>query len=146
MHKSFNHQKLVSRALRTELLRKVKGKTGLTSTDIEGKILVVDDDAEVLESVSSLISAHGFSVISCENAKDALAQLHENRILAVLTDINMPVISGIELLEKIHHAYPQIPVILMTAYAELDIAIEAIRTGAFNFVTKPYKYSLSYRV
>ena len=120
-------------------LEKSKGKTGLTSTDIEGKILVVDDDAQVLESVSSLISAYGFPVISCGNATDALAQLQENRILVVLTDINMPVISGIELLEKIRHAYPQIPVILMTAFAELDISIEAVRRGAFNFVTKPYK-------
>jgi cyclic di-GMP phosphodiesterase len=118
---------------------KSSGERRRTNTDAGGKILVVDDDAGVRESVSSLISAHGFSVISCENAKDALAQLQENRILAVLTDINMPVISGIELLDKVHQAYPQIPVILMTAYAELDIAIEAIKIGAFDFVTKPYK-------
>jgi putative two-component system response regulator len=127
-------------------LEKSKGKTGLTGTDIEGKILVVDDDAQVLESVSSLISAHGFSVISCENAKDALAQLQESKILAVLTDINMPGISGIELLDNIRQAYPQVPVILMTAYAGLDIAIEAIKTGAFDFVTKPYKTSHVIRV
>jgi putative two-component system response regulator len=117
------------------------GESGLTTTDIGGKILVVDDDAEVRESVSSLISAHGFSVISCENAEDALTQLQESRILAVLTDINMPDISGIELLDKIRQAYPQVPVILMTAYAELDITIEAVKTGAFDFVTKPYKSS-----
>ena len=121
-------------------------RVGEQSTDIEGKILVVDDDAGVRESVSSLISAHGFSIISCENAEDALAQLQESRILAVLTDINMPDMSGIELLDNIHQAYPQVPVILMTAYAELDIAIEAIKTGAFDFVTKPYKTSDLIRV
>jgi putative two-component system response regulator len=115
------------------------GKTGLTGIDIEGKILVVDDDVQVLETVSSLMRAYGFPVISCENATDALAHLQENRILTVLTDINMPVISGIELLEKIRQAYPQIPVILMTGFAELDVSIEAVRRGAFNFVTKPCK-------
>ena len=131
--------KIADRSTKNRAFEKSEGETGLTGTDIGGKILVVDDDAEVRESVSSLIGAHGFSVISCENAKDALAQLQENRILAVLTDINMPVISGIELLDMVRHAYPQVPVILMTACAELDIAIVAIRMGAFNFVTKPYK-------
>ena len=131
--------KIGEQSTKMHAFEKSAGESGLTSTDIGGKILVVDDDAEVRESVSSLISAHGFSVISCENAKDALAQLQEDRILAVLTDISMPVISGIELLDKIRQTYPQIPVILMTAYAELDVAIEAIKTGAFNFITKPYK-------
>ena len=131
--------KIAEQNTRNRAFEKSEGETGLTGTDIGGKILVVDDDAEVRESVSSLISAHGFCVSSCENAKAALAQLQENRILVVLTDINMPAISGIELLDMVRHAYPQVPVILMTACAELDIAIEAIRTGAFNFVTKPYK-------
>jgi putative two-component system response regulator len=110
----------------------------LMSANIEGKILVVDDNTDVLESVSSLISSHSLSVISCENAKDALNEFEENRIVAVLTDIKMPVMSGIDLLEKIHNVNPEIPVILMTAYAELDIAIDAIKRGAFDFVTKPF--------
>ena len=110
----------------------------LMNADREEKILVVDDNPDVLESVSSLISAHRLSVISCENAKDALDGLHENRIVAVLTDISMPELSGLELLEKVHNINPEIPVILMTAYAELDIAIDAIKRGAFDFVTKPF--------
>jgi putative two-component system response regulator len=107
-------------------------------TDVEEKILIVDDNTDVLESVSSLISSRGFSVVSCENAKDALDKLHENRIVAILTDISMPVLSGLELLEKVHNINPEIPVILMTGYAELDIAIDAIQRGAFDFVTKPF--------
>ena len=138
--------KVDKQSTKNRAFEKSAGESGLTSTDIGGKILVVDDDADVRESVSSLISAQGFSVISCENAEEALAQLQESRILAVLTDINMPGISGIELLDKIRQAYPQVPVILMTAYAELDIAIEAIKTGAFDFVTKPYKTSHLIRV
>jgi putative two-component system response regulator len=110
----------------------------LISTSTEGKILVVDDDTDVLEAVSSLISSHSLSVISCENAQEALNEIQEWRIVTVLTDIKMPVMSGIEFLEKIHNINPKIPVILMTAYAELDMAIKAVKKGAFDFVTKPY--------
>jgi len=113
--------------------------TGLKSTDIEGNILVVDDDPDFLEAVSSLLSFRGFTIISCENTKDALMQLHEKKIIAVLTDIKMPAVSGIELLENVHDVDPGIPVILMTAYAELDDAMEAIKRGAFDFITKPFK-------
>ena len=137
---------MVEENMKNRVFEKSEGRIGLTSADIGGNILVVDDDAGVRETVSSLISAHGFSVISCENAEDALVQLQERRILAVLTDINMPVMSGIELLDKIHQNYPQVPVILMTAYAELDIAIEALKFGAFDFLTKPFKTVFLIRV
>lgn len=102
-------------------------------------ILVVDDDPYVLESISSFLKEYGYSVISCEEAKEAMTKLQENRVDVVLTDIRMPMVSGIELLEKIHDLNPEIPVILMTAYAELDTAIDAIKKGAFDFITKPYK-------
>jgi putative two-component system response regulator len=111
----------------------------LASTEIEGNILVVDDSADVLEVVSSLITSHGLPVISCGNAWDALNEIRNNKVVAVLTDIKMPAMSGIELLAKIHDANPEIPVILMTAYANLDIAMDAIKRGAFDFVTKPFE-------
>jgi len=103
-------------------------------------ILVVDDDPYTLESISSLLNEHGYSVVACENAADAMAKLQENRIDVVLTDIKMPVMTGIELLEKIHNLNPEIPVILMTAFAEIDMAVDAIKKGAFDFITKPYKH------
>jgi putative two-component system response regulator len=105
--------------------------------DIEGSILVVDDDTDHLGYVSSLIGFHGYPVFACENANEALARLRENRIVAVVTDIIMPGVSGIKFLEWVRDVDPRIPVILMTAYADLDIAVEAIRKGAFNFITKP---------
>lgn len=105
-------------------------------------ILIVDDDPSVLESSSSLLKECGYSVISCESAKDAMAKLQKNRVDVVLTDIRMPGVSGIELLEEIRSLNPGIPVILMTAYAELDIAIEAMGKGAFDFIIKPYKSQL----
>jgi putative two-component system response regulator len=102
-------------------------------------ILVVDDDTYVLESVSVLLNKYGYPVITCENAKETMAKLQESKIDIVLTDIKMPVVSGIELLGEIHKLNPEIPVILMTAYAELDIAVDAVKKGAFDFIIKPYK-------
>lgn len=103
-------------------------------------VLVVDDDTYVLESITSLLTGHGYHVIACENSNDALNRFLKNSMDVVLTDIRMPGISGIELLEKIHVISPETPVILMTAYAELDIAVDAIKKGAFDFITKPYKF------
>lgn len=103
------------------------------------RILVVDDDPYVLESISSLLKESGYDVIAYENAGEAMAESTENIFDVVLTDIKMPETSGIELLEKIHYLNPEVPVILMTAYAELDTAVDAIKKGAFDFVTKPYK-------
>ncbi len=104
-----------------------------------GTILVVDDDPYVLESISSLLEVSGYSVFPNEKAMDAMETLRKKVIDAVLTDIKMPEVTGIELLQKIHGFNPEIPVILMTAYADLDIAIDAIKKGAFDFITKPYR-------
>ncbi len=113
-------------------------ESGYLSTDSTKKIIVVDDDPYVLESVSRMLNEYGYSVISCDNGEDAIAELIKNESMMILTDIKMPGMSGIELLEKIHAVYPKMPVILMTGYAELDLAIAAIKKGAFDFITKPY--------
>ncbi|MGO9378001.1 MAG: HD domain-containing phosphohydrolase [Dissulfurispiraceae bacterium] len=102
-------------------------------------ILVVDDDPYVLEYVSTLLDEFGYAYIACRNAEDALHKFQNTLIDAVLTDIKMPVLSGIELLEKIYLANPDVPVILMTAHAEVDIAVDAIKKGAFDFIIKPYR-------
>lgn len=102
-------------------------------------ILVVDDDPYVLESVSSLLYEYGYSVIACESGEEAMVQLQRNNVELVLTDVKMPGVSGIALLEKIHNLNPGIPVVLMTVYTELDLAIDAIKRGVFDFILKPYK-------
>ena len=105
----------------------------------EGSIIVVDDDLYVLESVSALLKEYGYSVTSCNNAKDAIDRLQEAKTDVVLTDIKMPYITGIELLKKIREMNADLPVILMTAYAQIDVAIDGIKHGAFDFIIKPYK-------
>ncbi len=101
-------------------------------------LLVVDDDPYVLESISTLLRTFDYTVHACQNANDAMEVIKNNVVVVVLTDIKMPRVTGIELLKKIHAYNQQIPVILMTAFAELDVAVDAIKQGAFDFITKPY--------
>jgi len=105
----------------------------------ELKVLVVDDDHYSLEAASSLLIANGFNVVSCSGGDEAYNKFSKDKFDIVLTDIRMPKIDGIELLSRIHHLEPDVPVILMTAYAEIDVAVEAIRKGAYDFIIKPYK-------
>lgn len=106
----------------------------------KNKILVVDDEVFIRESIADFLKEFGFDIITSPDADDALRIFQSNDSLdIILTDIKMPGMSGIELLEKIHSLSPEKPVILMTAYAELDSAINAIRKGAFDFLIKPYR-------
>jgi putative two-component system response regulator len=109
--------------------------------DPNGKntVLVVDDDPQVLEITSRLLACDGYTVIPCRSAGDALANLRSGTIGAVLSDIMMPEVTGLELLGEIRSIDPQIPVLMMTAYAEMEMTIEAIRKGAFDFILKPFK-------
>lgn len=104
-----------------------------------GLVIVVDDDPYVLEATSLLLKEQRYSPVSCNNARDAIERLQTASVDAVLSDIVMPEMTGLELLEKIHDIAPEIPVILMTAYADMDKAIDAIKKGAFDFIIKPYK-------
>lgn len=100
-------------------------------------ILVVDDDPGLLDSTTLLLIKAGYAVISCSNAHEALIKIQENSIDVVLSDIRMPGVSGIELLQKIRKAGFGLPVILMTAHADLDAAVDAVKEGAFDFLIKP---------
>jgi len=106
---------------------------------IQGSVLVVDDDRSVLSFITTLLDSKGYAVISCESGHEALEKFHGNEIDAVLTDIIMPHMSGTELLSKVRDEYPNVPVILMTGYADLHTAVDAIKKGVFDFIIKPYE-------
>jgi len=110
----------------------------------QGKIIYVDDDVDLLESVSELLGEEGFTVYPFSNGYDALGKLLEEPVDVVLTDIKMPKITGIELLEKIRAIDTEIPVILTTGYADLNMAVDAVNKGAFEFIIKPF--NLNYLV
>ena len=102
------------------------------------QILVVDDDPPILDMVTTMLSASGYPALTCSNPQNVMAILDQEKIDVVLSDINMPKISGLELLENIHLLQPNIPVILMTGCAELKITVEAIHKGTFDFIIKPF--------
>ena len=103
-----------------------------------GKVFVIDDDRFVLESVTALLREYGFTVHPFASGQDAVREFVLEPVDLVLTDINMPGMNGIELLEKIGFLDNETPVLLMTAYADFDIAVKAIQKGAFDFIIKPY--------
>ncbi|MBI3397887.1 MAG: response regulator [Deltaproteobacteria bacterium] len=105
----------------------------------KGVILIVDDDPLVLSATAALLDGQGYSVATCNDPRNAINTMQIELFDIVLSDIKMPHITGVELLGMIHKLYPAIPVILMTAEAELDSAIDAIREGAFDFIIKPYR-------
>jgi len=107
-------------------------------SEFKGVVMVVDDDPYVLESLSTLLTEIGFAVHGFSNGNDAMERFRERSFDVVLTDINMTGITGIELLAMIRAVDRDTPVILMTAYAELDMAVLAIKKGAFDFIIKPY--------
>jgi signal transduction histidine kinase len=101
--------------------------------------MVVDDDDAVRDVVGLLLQTRNYLTIPCSSAAEALESLERNNVDAVVSDIKMPGMSGIELLERMHTLHPELPVILMTAYADLDTAVSAVKKGAFDFIIKPYK-------
>lgn len=105
----------------------------------DAPVLIVDDDKFVLGFISELFKEFGYKSVATDNPIDALKIFKRQEFGTVLTDIKMLGLSGIELLHKIRDIDPDIPVILMTAHAELDTAIEAVQKGAFDFVCKPFR-------
>lgn len=108
-------------------------------TESAPDILVVDDNPFVLETTTLLLAGTGYNAVGCKDAASALDAFMAKEFDAVLTDVKMPGMTGIGLLEKIHAVNAVVPVILMTGYAELDVAINAVKMGAFDFIIKPYK-------
>ncbi|MEW6067461.1 MAG: hybrid sensor histidine kinase/response regulator [Nitrospirota bacterium] len=101
-------------------------------------ILVVDDDPSARSFISTLLDKYGYPAVVCETGKEALSKLQTNKIDIVLTDIMMPEMSGMELLENIRNSNPEVPVILITGHADFGIAVDAIKKGVFDFILKPY--------
>jgi DNA-binding NtrC family response regulator len=100
-------------------------------------ILVVDDDSSFRRVLQYQLKEAGYSASSAPDAKQALALFSETPQDAVITDLDMPEISGIEFLRQIKQQSPDTPVIVITAYGTIDSAVEAMKLGAFHYLTKP---------
>ena len=103
------------------------------------QILVIDDEASMRRMLQMLFAQEGYEVQTAESGEAALEALNVRPFDLVVSDIRMPGLSGLELLKRIRQEEAPTEVILMTAYASADSAIEAIRLGAFDYVTKPFQ-------
>jgi DNA-binding NtrC family response regulator len=108
-------------------------------TEEWGAILVVDDDAEMRELVHDVLKDRGHQVTTAGSGQEALTLLSEQDYAVVLTDLRMKGLSGTELLVEIRRLYPDIGVILMTAFGSVETAVEAMKLGAGDYLTKPVK-------
>jgi DNA-binding NtrC family response regulator len=100
-------------------------------------ILIVDDDADTLKILSRILEAGGHSVSSARNAVEAMARLGEEEFPLVLTDLVMPGTDGLELTRQIRRENPETAVMIITAFASIETAVEAMRAGALDYITKP---------
>ena len=106
---------------------------------MSGRVLVVDDDAGMRDMLRGDLGERGFTVTVCGDAAEALERLATAEVDAIVTDLNMPRMNGVELCERIVANRPDVPVIVITAFGSLDTAVSAIRAGAYDFITKPFE-------
>ena len=109
------------------------------TSSTEANIYVVDDDQAVRESLEWLIASVGLPVHTFSSAKELLKSFDANQPGCVIADVRMPVMSGLELQRHLHEQAPDIPVIIVTGHGELDMAVESMKDGAYDFIQKPYK-------
>ncbi|MEK7152504.1 MAG: response regulator, partial [Patescibacteria group bacterium] len=100
-------------------------------------VLIVDDDPGLLELLRIRLQALGYNTLSADNGLRALDLLGRHPVNAVVSDLRMTPMDGIELFERIHQDYPGIPVIILTAHGTIREAVEATHKGVFAFLTKP---------
>ncbi len=102
-------------------------------------ILIVDDKDMMRDSLSLALARAGHKAVTTGDPAEAIALVRQHRPACVITDLKMPKMDGIELLQKIRAEHPDLPIILMTAFATISTAVQAIRLGAFDYVQKPFE-------
>lgn len=101
-------------------------------------VLVVEDDQDLLEAICAIMKLAGYQVLAASNGNDAMAVLQECQIGIVVSDVQMKPVDGLTLLKKIKALDPELPVLLMTAFREIDKAVTAMRSGACDYLLKPF--------
>src|SRR6476620_1252137 len=111
----------------------------MTTGEIKPAVLIVDDESGILQSLGILLRANGYTPLLAHGGKQGLEMLREVNPDIILTDIRMPAVSGVEILAAARAAQPDVPVILMTAQATLQSAMQAVNEGAFYYIQKPFR-------
>lgn len=102
-------------------------------------VLVVDDERVIRDGCSRILALEGYQVLTAENGLDALALLASQPVNVMLCDLKMPVMGALEVLEDAGAQYPDMPVIIITGHGTVESAVECMKRGAYDFVTKPFR-------
>jgi len=111
----------------------------VTMTPTPARILIVDDEAAALKTLSHLLRKEGYEITTCQSGAAALTELQQREFDVVLTDLRMKSVDGMEVLRRARELQPDCEVIVITGHATLDSAVEAMKEGAFHYIAKPYR-------
>jgi two-component system response regulator GlrR len=101
-------------------------------------ILIVDDDQDILKLISIRLRAAGYDTATANNGVEAMSAIALQRPDIVISDLRMPAMDGMALLESVHNTHPTLPVIILTAHGSIPDAVRATQRGVFGFLTKPF--------
>ncbi|HXX46964.1 MAG TPA: response regulator, partial [Myxococcota bacterium] len=101
-------------------------------------VLIAEDEANMRRVLCALLERDGFRTLEASDGEAALASLAREPVDAILTDLRMPKMNGLELLEAVRRVHPDIPVVMLTAHGTVGSAVEALKRGAFDYLTKPF--------
>jgi two-component system, NtrC family, response regulator AtoC len=114
------------------------GKTALNREDLRVRLLIVDDEQSIRKLCITVGEALGFICLEADSGESALALLEEQPVHVVLSDMVMPHMSGLEFLEKVKKLLPRTEVALMTGHGSIETAVQAMKLGAYDYITKPF--------
>src|SRR6266478_2429244 len=109
-----------------------------TSTTPSIRLLIVDDDNELRQTMAGRFQRQGFAVQQAGSGEDALTIAAQNRFDVALLDLHLPGMSGIDVLEKLKERQPEIEALMLTAHGSIETAIQAVKRGAYDYLTKPF--------
>ncbi len=101
------------------------------------QLLIVDDDALFAQTLARQLTRRGYGCLLASKTIEALSLAQQHQIDAVITDLVMTEVSGLHLIEQLHQAYPHLPILMLTGYASIATAVEAIKLGARHYLAKP---------
>ena len=115
--------------------------SNITMSATSDKIVIIDDEKRMCDSLTALLQGEGYKVRSFQKSLEAIESIRNERVDLVITDIKMPQMDGLEILRLVKEIDDDIPVILMTGYASLDTAVDAIARGAYDYLMKPVEFT-----
>ena len=106
-------------------------------TMVKMRIMLVDDEERFLQTMQKMLINNGYDAMTATSGEDCLKQLEQKLVHVVILDVKMPGMGGVETLKKIKHLYPRVEVIMLTGHATAASAVEGLKSGATDYLTKP---------